>query len=109
MGRLITTTAGKAAVEQKFLEAPVDQFLQVWRAFLMGFCKKRTVGRGFLMVNSWWNAGGLWLENCSILTSEKHATFGKVYFQSANKESFLNPREAVALWFRDELGGARSG
>jgi hypothetical protein len=35
----------------------------VWRdlAFLLGgFCEKPVVERGFLMVNSWWNAGKSW-------------------------------------------------
>jgi hypothetical protein len=40
MGRLITTTGGKAAVEQKFVEAPVELFLQVWLAFFVGVLEK---------------------------------------------------------------------
>jgi hypothetical protein len=28
--------------------------------FLQGFWEKRAAERGFLMVNSWWNAGESW-------------------------------------------------
>jgi hypothetical protein len=50
------TTGGKfaAANFKKSSEAPVEPVFQVLRAFfLMGYSKKWSVGRCFLMVNSW--------------------------------------------------------
>jgi len=80
MGRLITITGGKVAVEQrKFLEAPVELFLQVWRAFSVGFWKKWGVERGFLMVNLWWDCGELWSENAQFRAAENVPLFRNIF------------------------------
>ena len=55
-GRFITIRGTKKLRSLwKKSEAPVEPFLQVLRAFLMGVLEKRAFFGGVFVVNSWWD------------------------------------------------------
>ena len=79
MGRLTTTTAGKVAVEEKFVEEPVELFFRFGGRFLWGFWKKWGVERGFLMVNLWWDCGESWSENAQFCAAKNVPLFRNLF------------------------------
>jgi hypothetical protein len=83
MGRLITTTGDKYWGRKKS-EAPVELFLQVWRAFLMGFWKKWGVERGFLMVSLWWDCGESWYENAPFRCLKNMPLYADLFSSGRN-------------------------
>ncbi len=46
---------------------------------MRGFCEKRRVDRGFLLVNLWWNDGESWCVDGCILGAENFPLFRDLF------------------------------